>query len=48
MADGTLVNYEDKWIKKELRNVRLLIDIHEEEIILNIIKIKYDVILGMI
>ena len=47
MADGTPADYDDGWIRKELRNVRLSINNHEETTTLDIVKIKYDIILGM-
>ena len=47
MADGTPVDYEGGWIKKELREVELRIGTHDEKITLDIMSIKYDIVLGM-
>ena len=47
IADGLPVEYEDGWIREEIYNVRLRIGHHEERISLDIITIKYDILLGM-
>jgi hypothetical protein len=47
MADGTPVDYGDGKITQELRNIELNIAGHRERMTLDIIRIKYDVVLGM-
>jgi len=47
MADGTPVEYGGGWIRREIRDVRLEIEGHTEQIDLDIAPIKYDIILGM-
>jgi hypothetical protein len=47
MADGTPVAHDDGWIRKELRNVTLQIQEHTETTTLDIVNIKYDIVLGM-
>ena len=47
MADGKPVDHEDRWIRNELRDVQLTIEQHTERISLDIVNIKYDIILGM-
>ena len=47
MADGSPVEHDDGWIRKELQNVTLTIEEHQEIITLDIVNIKYDIILGM-
>ena len=47
MADGSLVEHGDGWIRQELRNAQLTIGQHKEEMSLDIVNIKYDVVLGM-
>ena len=47
MANGTPVNYRDRKITQELRNIELNIAGHLKRITLDIVRMKYDVILGM-
>ena len=47
MADGKPVDHEDGWIRNELQDVQLTIGQHTERISLNIVNIKYDMILSM-
>ena len=47
MADGKPVDHEDGWIRNELRDVQLTIGQHTEQISLDIVNIKYDIILGI-
>ena len=47
MADGSPVEHDNGWIRKELRNMTLRIGQHEEQITLDLVNIRYDVILGM-
>ena len=47
MADGTPVDHDEGWVRKELRQVRLRIEDHEEVISLDIINLKYDIVFGM-
>jgi hypothetical protein len=48
LADGKLISYGDGWIREELANVCLKIENHYEELIeLDIIDIKYDIVLGI-
>ena len=47
MADGKPVDHEDGWIRNELQDVQLTIGQHTERISLDIVNIKYDMILGM-
>jgi hypothetical protein len=47
MADGTPLGHDDGWVRKELRDVTLDIKGHSEQIVLDVVGIKYDVILGM-
>ena len=48
MADCSPVEHDDGWIRKELHEVQLTIAQHQEIISLDIVNIKYDIILGMI
>ena len=47
MADGTPVNYGGGWINQELRNIELNIAGYLKRITLDIIMIKYNIMLGM-
>ena len=47
MADGTPVNHDGGWIRQELCKVDLVIQEHKETLSLDIVNIKYDIILGM-
>ena len=47
MADGTPVDHDEGWIRQELFRVNLSIQSHEETISLDIVNIKYDIILGI-
>ena len=47
MADGKPVDHEDGWIRNELQDIQLIIGQHTERISLDIVNIKYDIILGM-
>ena len=47
LADGTPTSYGDGWIRNELRAVSLDIQGHVESIDLDILPIKYDILLGM-
>ncbi|KIV85053.1 hypothetical protein PV11_00789 [Exophiala sideris] len=47
LKDGTPVEYGGEWIRREIRDVRLEIEGHTEQIDLDIVSIKYDIILGM-
>ena len=46
MADGSPVQHEGGWITKYLREVRLKISDHDEVINLDVVQVKYDVVLG--
>ena len=48
MADGKPVDHEDGWIRNELQDIQLTIGQHTERISLNIVNIKYNIILGML
>ena len=41
------MDHEDGWIRNELRDVQLTIEQYTERISLDIVNIKYDIILGM-
>ena len=47
MADGSPTDYGGGWIREELHGIRLRIGHHEERINLDIVSIKYDILLGM-
>ena len=47
MADGTPVEYGDGYVRQHLRNVMLKISDHDEVLNLDIVQIKYDIVLGM-
>ncbi len=47
MADGTPVDYNNGWIGEELSEVCLDINGHCEKITLDIVNIKYDIVLGI-
>lgn len=47
MADGSPSAFEDGWVRKELQQVELNIQGHQEKIDLDVTSIKYDIILGM-
>ena len=47
MADGSLTKVNNGKIDTELRQVKLSVSLHQEEIDLNITDIKYNVVLGM-
>ena len=47
MADSNLMKRDQGWVKRELRDIQLQIQGHKENIALDIVDIKYDVILGM-
>ena len=47
MADGSPVDHGGGWIREELRDLQLKMQQHEETISLDIVNIKYDLILGM-
>ena len=48
MADGKPVDHKDGWIRNELWDVQLTIGQHTKWILLDIVNIKYDIILGML
>ena len=48
MADGKPVDHEDGWIRNELRDVQLTIGQYTKRILLDIVNIKYDIILGIL
>lgn len=47
MADETPVDYDAGWIRKELRGVELCILGHKEKLSLDIVNLRYDIVLGM-
>ena len=47
MADSNLMKRDQGWVKRELRDIQLQIQGHKENIALDIVNIKYDVILGI-
>ena len=47
MADGTPINLDKGWIRKELREVSMDIAGHQERLTLDVATTKYDVVLGM-
>ena len=47
MADGKPVDQDGGWIRNELRDVQLTLGQHTERLTLDIVNIKYDIILGM-
>ena len=47
IADGKPINHDDGWIRNELRDIQLTIGQYTEWISLDIVNIKYDIILGM-
>ncbi|SLM35926.1 gag-pol polyprotein [Lasallia pustulata] len=47
MADGSPVEHDNGWIRKEIRDITLKIGDHTEQITLDLVNIRYDVILGM-
>ena len=47
MADSNLIKRDQGWVKKELWDIQLQIQGYKENIALDIVDIKYDVILGM-
>ena len=48
MADEKPVDYKNGWIRNELRNIQLTIEQYIEWISLDIVNIKYDIILGIL
>ena len=47
MADGKPVDHEGGWIRNELKKVHFSLGGHKERLSLDIVKLKYDVVLGM-
>jgi hypothetical protein len=47
MVDGTLVKYDDGWIRYEISGAELNLEGHREIITLDILPTKFDIILGV-
>ena len=47
MADGSPLDQDDGWVKNEIHQAHLRIQNHHEQLSLDIVNIKYDIILGM-
>ena len=47
MADGSPVDHDGGWVRKELQEVNLQIGNHHETVSLDITNLKYDIVLGM-
>ena len=47
LADGTPISHGNGWVRRELHNVRLKLNDHEESMNLDITDMKYDIVLGM-
>jgi hypothetical protein len=47
MTNGTPINLDKGWIRKELREISMDIAGHRERLTLDVATIKYDVVLGM-